>query len=198
MPDPADGFFRGLGSGFRKRLGPAGGARDDPLFRLTHRWADRLDAERGDRDLQTFRPAAQPFLQGKVEERGITTHYRISTTYRLLGEFLPRSPLAATPDALWDDLQAALEIRNRVVHPKRMRDLEVKGEEAMLVAATGDEFCGHLNQFVQWLVQKEQKLVWEHMAERRRLYPKIGRNEKCPCGSELKYKDCCIAATIAA
>ncbi|MDX8379529.1 MAG: SEC-C metal-binding domain-containing protein [Gallionella sp.] len=25
----------------------------------------------------------------------------------------------------------------------------------------------------------------------RREMPKIGRNKKCPCGSELKYKKCC-------
>lgn len=24
-----------------------------------------------------------------------------------------------------------------------------------------------------------------------REYPKIGRNEKCPCGSDKKYKKCC-------
>lgn len=23
-------------------------------------------------------------------------------------------------------------------------------------------------------------------------YPKIGRNDKCPCGSGLKYKKCCL------
>ena len=26
----------------------------------------------------------------------------------------------------------------------------------------------------------------------KREYPKIGRNDKCPCGSGLKYKNCCI------
>jgi hypothetical protein len=139
-----------------------------------------------------------PFLQEKTEERTITTYHRIQTSYRLIGEFLPRSPLAAATDELWDDLHSAIEIRNRVVHPKCAKDLEVTPTEALLVAEIGDEFCRHLNQFVQWLIQKEQKLVWEHVVERRRLYPKIGRNEKCPCGSGRKYKSYCAAAATAA
>jgi SWIM/SEC-C metal-binding protein len=28
----------------------------------------------------------------------------------------------------------------------------------------------------------------------RRLQPKIGRNEPCPCGSGKKYKKCCLAS----
>ncbi len=139
-----------------------------------------------------------PFLREKAEERTITTYHRIHTSYRLIGEFLPRSPLASVTDALWDDLRAAIEIRNRVVHPKCAKDLEVTETEALLVAEIGDEFCRHVNQFVQWLRQKEQKLVWEHLVERRRLYPKIGRNEKCPCGSSRKYKNCCAAAAAMA
>jgi uncharacterized protein YecA (UPF0149 family) len=70
--------------------------------------------------------------------------------------------------------------------------------DAMLVATMGDEFCDHTNKFVCWLTQKEQKLVWEHTAERRRLYRKIGRNEKCPCHSGRKYKNCCAAAMLVA
>jgi hypothetical protein len=139
-----------------------------------------------------------PFLQDKAEERGITTHNRIFTSYRLIGEFLPRSPLAALPDGFWDDLHAVIEIRNRIVHPKRMQDLEVTLSDALLVASMGDEFCDHVNKFAIWLTQKEQKLVWEHVVERRRLYPKVGRNERCPCGSGRKYKNCCEAAALAA
>jgi hypothetical protein len=43
-----------------------------------------------------FRRPLNPFLQEKVEERGINAYQRIYTSYRLIGEFLPRSPLAAT------------------------------------------------------------------------------------------------------
>jgi uncharacterized protein YecA (UPF0149 family) len=28
----------------------------------------------------------------------------------------------------------------------------------------------------------------------RRLEPKVGRNDPCPCGSGSKYKKCCLAA----
>lgn len=28
----------------------------------------------------------------------------------------------------------------------------------------------------------------------KRKHPKIGRNEKCPCGSGKKYKHCCLTS----
>lgn len=138
------------------------------------------------------------FLEAKVEERTIDHYNRIYTSYRLIGEFLPGSPMAKVSDTLWDDLHAAIEIRNRIVHPKCVKDLEVKGEDAMMIIATGNEFCRHANQFVQWLLQKEQKLIQPYLVEARRLCPKIGRNATCPCRSGRKYKDCCIRAALAA
>jgi uncharacterized protein YecA (UPF0149 family) len=74
----------------------------------------------------------------------------------------------------------------------------VTEEEAQRVAEMGDALNEHMNKFAHWLMQKEEKLLWDHMAERRRIYRKIGRNEPCPCGSRKRYKDCCIAAAIAA
>ena len=58
-----------------------------------------------------FRQPLNPFLQEKVEERAITAYQRIYTSYRFIGEFLPRSPLAATTDDFWDELHWAIEAR---------------------------------------------------------------------------------------
>lgn len=145
-----------------------------------------------------FRKPLNPFLQEKAEERRITTYQRIYTTYRLLSEFLPKSPMASTDDGLWDDLRKAIEIRNRIVHPKSVQDLEVSHTEGMLVAETGSEFSGHLNKFAHWLMLKEERLISEHMLVRQRLYPKVERNDPCPCGSGTKYKRCCERAARAA
>lgn len=145
-----------------------------------------------------FRRPLNHFLEEKADERGLNSYQRIFTSYRLIGELLPRSPLAETTDGFWDELHYVIEIRNRIVHPRCARDLEVTHEEARRVAKMGNNLCAHGNQFAQWLLQKEQKLVWEHLAERRQLYPKIGRNDRCPCGSGKKYKDCCILAAWAA
>lgn len=145
-----------------------------------------------------FAKPLNPFLQDKAEERGITSYNRIYTTYRLLGEFLPQSPLATVTDGFWDEVHAVIEIRNRVVHPRSLRDLELPAAEAMRVAEIGDDFCDHVNKFAHWLTRKEEKLVWEHLAVRKRIYPKVGRNERCPCGSGRKYKNCCEAAALAA
>ncbi len=145
-----------------------------------------------------FHQPLNPFLQEKATERGTTTHHRIYTSYRLIGEFLPRSPLAALDDGFWDELHAGIEIRNRIVHPRSAADLELSLGDALLVTTLGDEFCDHVNKFLHWLMQKEQKLISGHLVEARRLYPKIGRNEKCPCHSGRKYKNCCAAAAMTA
>ena len=145
-----------------------------------------------------FRQPLNPFLQEKVEERAITAYQRIYTSYRLIGEFLPRSPLAATTDDFWDELHWAIEARNRIVHPRSASDLMVTEEEVWRVAEMGNELSTHVNKFAHWLSRKEEKLLWEHLAERRHIYPKIGRNEPCPCQSGRKYKHCCVAAAVAA
>lgn len=144
-----------------------------------------------------FGKPLNPFLQEKVEERTLSNHQRIYTSYRLIGEFLPGSPLAKAADELWSELHVAIEIRNRVVHPRCVADTEVTPGDAMRVAEVGDEFSRHANQFAQWLVQKEQKLIQPYLVEARH-YSKIPRNAPCPCGSGKKYKHCCIAAAYAA
>lgn len=46
----------------------------------------------------------------------------------------------------------------------------------------------------------EEKMKYQHLNKKERYAeiqpvrtePKIGRNEKCPCGSNKKYKNCCL------
>ncbi len=147
---------------------------------------------------ELFGGRLNPFLQQKSAERSTSTYQRIYTSYRLVAEFLPRCPLGRLPDARWDDLHLAIEIRNRVVHPTALADTVVSTDDCRLVIEVGEALLRDFAQFVQWFRQKEQKLAWEHMAERRRLFPKVGRNEKCPCGSQRKYKSCCAVAQYAA
>jgi len=132
-----------------------------------------------------------PFLQEKTAERHISTHQRIYSIYRLLAEFVPRSPLSHVPDSRWDDLRRALEIRNRVVHPAITGDLDLTNEEIMLVSRTGHSFYRDYAQFTQWFGRREQEMLWEIPGTRKRYMKKIGRNEPCPCGSKRKYKNCC-------
>src|SRR4051794_18819776 len=139
-----------------------------------------------------------PYLQEKTAERSTSAYQRIYTSYRLVAEFVPRSPLARLPDARWDDLHRAIEIRNRIVHPTCLSDVQLTCEDTELVIAVGQAFLRDFASFIQWFQQKEQKLAWEHLIERRRLYRKVGRNEKCPCGSQRKYKVCCAVAQWAA
>ena len=147
---------------------------------------------------ELFGGKLNPFLQEKVHERATSTHQRIYNSYRLIAEFLPNSPLSSLPDHWWADLHRAIEIRNRVVHPASAKDLNVSQDETIATVGVAEGICDDFAKFTVWLAAKEQKLAWEHMVERRRLTPKIGRNEKCPCGSYRKYKNCCAAAQHAA
>ena len=63
---------------------------------------------------------------------------------------------------------------------------------------TGVAFMEDFQIFAQWQGQRQQKLGWQAPGQRIRQIPKTGRNEKCPCGSQRKYKNCCAAAELAA
>ena len=39
--------------------------------------------------------------------------------------------------------------------------------------------------------EKEPTYVYDGMDTYRRIQPKVGRNDPCPCGSGKKYKKCC-------
>lgn len=138
------------------------------------------------------------FLNAKSTDRGLANFNRIYHSYRIICEALPKSPLARVPDERWDNLHTCLDIRNRIVHPHSSTDLELTPNELMLVAQVAIDFCHDFDVFAQWHGQKQQKLGWEAGGLRKREIPKIGRNEKCPCGSQRKYKNCCAAAQWAA
>ncbi|MDQ6808316.1 MAG: SEC-C metal-binding domain-containing protein [Verrucomicrobiota bacterium] len=138
------------------------------------------------------------FLHAKTNERGLATYNRIFASYTVVREFLPHSPLGHVPGKRWDALHRAMEIRNRILHPKASCDLELTNQEMTIIAHTGGQFARDFAVFLEWSSQKQQRLIWEGMAQRRRLLPKTGRNDKCPCGSQRKYKNCCAAAQYAA
>jgi hypothetical protein len=145
---------------------------------------------------QTFGEPLNPFLQEKTGERHISTHQRIYSIYRLIADFLPKSPLSHVPDSRWDDLRRALEIRNRVVHPTALTDLELTVDEMKLILQAGNDFYRDYAQFTQWFGRREQEMFWELPGTRKRYLKKIGRNEPCPCGSQRKYKNCCGVGQI--
>lgn len=58
------------------------------------------------------------------------------------------------------------------------------------------------NEAMQAAIDNDQIKKLEVLAQRYkdahtqkvREYPKIGRNDKCPCGSNKKYKNCCLSS----
>ena len=145
-----------------------------------------------------YRQETNRYLHDKCRERSLPAYNRIYTSYRLVTQFMPRSPIAHLPDARWDDLHQALEIRNRVVHPRSDRALEISDEEFALILETARAFELDFRQFVVWFNEKRHRMARQLPGQNFRPAPKTGRNEKCPCGSERKYKNCCALARDAA
>ena len=143
-----------------------------------------------------FEEPLNPYLREKSYERGLSAYQRIYTSYRLIANFLPNSPIAALPDERWTELRRALEVRNRIVHPIKIADLELGEDELGAVMVTGQQFCEDFGKFVVWFNQREQKFLWDLPVRRKRMLRKVGRNETCPCGSGKKFKSCCIAAQL--
>jgi len=94
--------------------------------------------------------------------------------------------------------EGCLSFPKKGCHTKRYKTIEVKVDnmESNMAFGTGDtdvdlleSVCvqheiDHLNGMR--ILDRAQELTI------RRDKPKIGRNEPCPCGSEKKYKKCCI------
>jgi len=74
------------------------------------------------------------------------------------------------------------------------REAEIVGRERAVVSAeerlrSRSEHLRHWEAELQMLAQRVE-LASKLAAQRRDDGPKIGRNERCPCGSGLKYKYC--------
>ena len=88
----------------------------------------------------------------------------------------------------------ALELAHRAEEELARREAEVAARERDLKAvkerlrSRGD----HLRGWEAELEAREQRveLASKLAVQRRNTAPKVGRNERCPCGSGLKYKHC--------
>ncbi len=132
-----------------------------------------------------------PFLKDKSQERGISSIYRIVTSYKLISEFLPTSPLTRLDNERTRRLSAAIALRNRIVHPESIEDLSVSFEELGPLIETANGFTNDFTAFCHWSSEEQQAMLWATGKQRVRITNKIGRNDPCPCNSGKKYKHCC-------
>lgn len=139
----------------------------------------------------TFSKAELEILR---DEKFVSTKKNAEVCWRALRRaFQPENhELDATIN--WDAYSRALQIRNRVVHPKRTSDLEVSDLEM------GDFLAGF-----SWFMDKVTELMndvstdLKALIRQKKIYrreqPKLGRNEICPCGCGKKVKNCPRKAT---
>ena len=99
--------------------------------------------------------------------------------------------LASAADVPGDDSPV---LAQRVREQLANREAEIVGRERAVASAeerlrSRSEHLRHWEAELQTLAQRVE-LASKLAAQRRDDGPKIGRNERCPCGSGLKYKHC--------
>lgn len=98
-------------------------------------------------------------------------------------------------DACWDDEAVMLAFPIAVL----AKEMNLKGT----LDANGnmiEDDTEHLKTFCEMLPEVIQDIYFYFLEQRLPRHtpassPKIGRNERCPCGSGLKYKKCCLNET---
>lgn len=131
------------------------------------------------------------FLIAKFSERTTTSYHRIKTCYRLIEECFPGSPFTRIPEERWRDLKKAIEIRNRILHPETSRDLEIEPNQVPWIIEIAAQFTQDGQAFFYFIKKLHEQCRNENQTQQIRLGAKTGRNELCPCASELKFKNCC-------
>ncbi len=99
--------------------------------------------------------------------------------------------LATTADTSGDDPPV---LAQRIREQLARQEAEVANREQAVAAAEERQRArsGSLRRWERELEAREQRLelASKLAAQRRHTVPKMGRNERCPCGSGLKYKHC--------
>lgn len=131
-------------------------------------------------DLQTADPTS-PVLQ------------RIGLSYRIIARSL-RSPLRSLDGKRWDDLHAAVEIRNRVAHPQATCDLGISRNNVALITEVARHLIRDFETLAQWQSAQPSRAVTSAPATpgRRPRRKRSGiRYRLCACGSGRKARNCC-------
>jgi hypothetical protein len=144
---------------------------------------------------QLFGQTMNPFLKGKTDERGATAMYRITTSYRIVGELMPQSPFGKVDPKRWDKLHHLLEVRNRVMHPTKKEDLDVSVPDLQAMSDLTTQMMEDMVGFVKLIPIQSMEMISKAGGRRIRHTDKVGRNDECPCGSGKKFKHCCGRVT---
>jgi len=73
-----------------------------------------------------------------------------------------------------------------------MQESAEKLKEELATAPTETPTLRPKKESVMIFTKEVRKAFGIRLTPYKRVMPKIGRNTKCPCGSGLKYKHCCI------
>jgi hypothetical protein len=113
------------------------------------------------RDLRVGADARVPVLQ------------RIDVSYRVIVRGLSGSPLTSLGGKRWEDLRAAVEIRNRVAHPQTPCDLGITGSNVGVIIQVAQQLISDFETLARWQSRRQPHLMVPAAAT-----PRPGRKRK--------------------
>ena len=140
------------------------------------------------RDLHAGAHASAPVLQ------------RIDVSYRVIVRGLHGSPLTSLGGKRWEDLHAAVEIRNRVAHPQAPGDLSISGSNVGVIVQVARQLISDFETLARWQTRRQSRLFVPADGA-----PRSGRKRRrsgfkrriCACGSGRKAWKCCESTPAA-
>ena len=99
-----------------------------------------------------------------------------------------------------DDDRAELEkLKTMLNESYGEHEVRLIGDERVMVLGSGMDYAATAKRMEELVSKIKVEARLEAMKENliikcphRRVGPKIGRNDPCPCGSGIKYKKCCV------
>lgn len=86
------------------------------------------------------------------------------------------------------------ELCTRIIHPEHLLEVSIVQNPVQKYSVVNPE--NHSYELLEYLTKKPLSPweSWDYNISKRTIpkYSKIGRNDLCPCGSNLKYKKCCL------
>ncbi len=93
-------------------------------------------------------------------EQYLQLERKLRAVYRAAGEAFEHPLVVDFGDAGWQSFQAALDVRNRITHPKTYQDCHVEGEALDTVNRGHNWFRALNNEFVRVAREHRQKHPW--------------------------------------
>jgi hypothetical protein len=96
----------------------------------------------------------------KPRELFLQLKRKVRLVYRMAGEVFGQTLVVRYDDAGWRQFGAALDVRDRITHPRSSLECHIEGEELDVVDAAEKWFTGLANEFVRLATTHRKQHRW--------------------------------------